>query len=254
MSGVMTLLQRLIAPFRDLLLDFRDRRAAVFQSDQTWLAVLGGGAAAMVAALPIVSALSGFVIHVPYVQMVLYGGLPLLALAVLLYLVSSRIQSSSTDNAILVDNATAPSRYRFPQAQRITAKVLVWPVLAVFVVELVAVMPNGIANRKYVAGYVCSLAEGTPVHGSVQVLDMNGDITSKSIESLDDHGFFVSDLRPAGFRPVALQVQSILCSTRTINLPRSRQIQTGCVNDSQPVPQQIATAMVVVDCSRKDGK
>jgi hypothetical protein len=110
------------------------------------------------------------------------------------------------------------------------------------------ILPNKFAKRAQISGYVCSRSEGTPIQGSIELLGMNGDTTSVRPEILDDHGFFVSDLRPWGFKPVEVRVFSISCPANKATLQRELVRQDGCVNDPNPIPQPTATATILIDC------
>jgi hypothetical protein len=234
------------------LLDFADRRANTVASDNTWLDVIVTSSSAIIAVLPLISKLTELTDRLPYLWIALNVGLPLLACAALLFVISSRQQVPAT-NAIIIEPKSDVFQYRFAQAKRKTAKFLVIPIVAVTMYETCQSLPNLLMGRKVMAGYVCSIQDGAPVQGSIQILDANGDVVSGRTESLDRSGFFYVRLRGWGFRPVAAQLLSTACSKDKILLS-SAPIQSGCSHDDFVIKQSVSTKVLFIDCDGKGKK
>jgi hypothetical protein len=236
---------------KNWLSDFRDRRAQVVKSDNTWLDVIATGSSAIIALLPLVSKISDLASQIPYLWILLNVGLPLLACAALLFVVASKQKMARQRDSIIVGFDPDVFQYRFTQAKRQTAKFLLIPIVTVLAYELSQSLPNYLMGRTAIAGYVCSSEDGTPVQGSIQIVDANGEVVSRRTEALDRSGFFYAELRGWGFRPVAARLLFTACSKERIQLS-SALGQTGCTKDGFAIKQPIKTRVLLINCGGKE--
>jgi hypothetical protein len=229
-----------------LLRDFRDRRAAVVPSDQTWLDVITTGAAGLVAAIPLISKFGEWLAAVPYASPIGAVGLPVLGCAALTHVISSAVPVKGGDSMIV--GGPDRLRYRYSGARRQTAKLLVAPLAALAIFQAARSAPNGITGRRTISGYVCSLQSGQPLEGAVEILDTNAAPVSSEPEALDRSGFFHSRLRPWGLRPASIRLIGSVCAGAAVPLPVEENHGAGCPADELAIRQPAATRTIFASC------
>ena len=216
-----------------LIGDFLNRRAKTRKSDQTWLDVAKVAIPAVVGGtLTLTDALLKLLAPLPAVGLLLQAAVPLILLLVCLYALVSRV-----DELEQADFPASPRqvlRYRFNEPLRNAAKVAILPLSLLVGYYVWGVLPNGLARRNHVAGFICRASDQKGVtDGTIEVLDLAGEVVSNQPLTLDDLGFFYSELKWWGTRPHSLRLASPTCATNRILIGDASQVGLSCPQDQE---------------------
>lgn len=160
-------------------------------------------------------ALSSWISVAIYIQ----ASVPLLILIACCMLISRRVLINGTSLGFNEKPNHQEYSYRHSAGERTVAKLLFFPLLFITANEIWGLVPNKIAGKSYVAGYLCNSVDGTPKQvGTIEALDSFGNSVSKSFELLDDEGFFFIDLKPWGIAPEKLRVESPDCDQKILSM------------------------------------
>jgi len=216
-----------------LIGDFLNRRAKTKKSGQTWLDVGKVAIPAMVGgALTVTDALLKLLAPLPGVALLLQAAVPLILLIVCLYAVASRVDEQEPG-----DFPSSPRqvlRYRFTEPLRNAAKIASLPMALLAGYYAWGVIPNGLAGRDHVAGFICRASDQKGVtDGTIEVLDLAGEVVSKEPLTVDDLGFFYSELKWWGASPHSLRLSSPTCGTNQILLRDASHVGLSCPQDQE---------------------
>ena len=213
-----------------ILNDILNRRAKKKPSDNNWLdiakvaipTILGSMAAST-------DLLTRLLSQVPRAALIIQAVLPVALLGACIYVVSSRVEEKETR----IQRISRYFVYTFPEAARTTAKLALLPLAILAGYSFWGILPNGLAGRNYIAGCICNATDGQPVtDGFVEVLNAVGGLESVRPERLDDIGFFYSDLRWWGSRPVLLRVSGSTCKPEPISINEGVERFSGCQGET----------------------
>jgi hypothetical protein len=168
----------------------------------------------------------------PGTVLIMQATVPLILVIVCLYAVASRV-----DEQVPTNSPSGPHQilcYRFTEPLRNAAKIASFPMVLLAGYYAWGVIPNGLAGRDHVAGFVCRASDQQGLtDGIIEVLDLAGEAVSKEPLTVDDLGFFYSELKWWGASPHSLRLASPTCGTTKILLRDASQSGLSCPQDQE---------------------
>jgi hypothetical protein len=213
-----------------LVRDLLDRGAATRRSERPLVEALAiAGPVALVAFNTALGTLTELLERVPALALLSEAVLTIVCMVAVLYVIMSRDNVPRTLHVIggEPDRAT----YRFGRMARLAAKLALVPLACFVGWALWCIVPNGIAGRHGLGGFVAShpISPGR-LQGTVDVLDSTGRSVAEAPSVIGTSGFFYVALRAEATRPRAIRIRSPECGDTLIEISessgRSRQRET----------------------------
>lgn len=219
-----------------LLGDLFDRRGNL-PSDVSREKLRGAMLAVMAGLSPFIDFFAR-VLNLPRGGVLVLVALPVVLLSACVYTIVARIPRQR-QVAVLVPpdlGGAAVFDYRFGRGSRMLAKLLLLPALMVTGYTLWGFLPNRLAGRATLAGYVRVETEG-PTWAYVEALDVIGEPVSVAPSPIGPSGFFWMDLRPWAFRPIQLQLTGGACKEVRMEVRAAVYLSARGADSLGPLPQ-----------------